>query len=348
MASTAFVSHAINVTPAKRLQTGQARLRWRTARVKMTVSEPSGGEVPRSTGFWGLLRAINKFTRPHTIRGTILGAFAGCSRALLENRGMIDWGLVPTALLGVVALLLGNAYIVGINQIYDVNIDKVNKPFLPLAAGEMSSRLAWIVVFAALVGGLAIVYQFYSPLIFKLYAFGLGLGTVYSVPPFHLKRFPIIAALIISTVRGFLLNFGVYHATCAALKVPFTWNVPITFIATFMTVFAIVIALSKDIPDIKGDQSYQVKTFATRLGPAKMVKVVTSILSLNYLMAIAVAARFSHVLRSSFMLPAHAALLVALQLRSRSVNPESIDSVKKFYAFIWLLFYTEYLMFPFF
>lgn len=39
------------------------------------------------------------------------------------------------ALLGLLALLCGNGYIVGINQIYDVSIDMVNKPFLPIAAG---------------------------------------------------------------------------------------------------------------------------------------------------------------------------------------------------------------------
>ncbi len=32
-------------------------------------------------------------------------------------------------------VLAGNGYIVGINQIYDVEIDTVNKPFLPVAAG---------------------------------------------------------------------------------------------------------------------------------------------------------------------------------------------------------------------
>ena len=51
----------------------------------------------------------------------------------------LDWGLLPRAALGVLALLAGNGYIVGINQVYDVNIDKVNKPFLPVAAGESSS-----------------------------------------------------------------------------------------------------------------------------------------------------------------------------------------------------------------
>ena len=52
---------------------------------------------------------------------------------------LIDWGLLPRAALGVVALLAGNGYIVGINQIYDVDIDAVNKPFLPVAAGAYST-----------------------------------------------------------------------------------------------------------------------------------------------------------------------------------------------------------------
>jgi len=54
----------------------------------------------------------------------------------------LDWSLLPRALLGVLALLAGNGYIVGINQVYDVNIDKVNKPFLPVAAGEHSEAIA--------------------------------------------------------------------------------------------------------------------------------------------------------------------------------------------------------------
>lgn len=49
---------------------------------------------------------------------------------------LIDWGLLPKAALGVLALLCGNGYIVGINQIFDDDIDKVNKPFLPIASGE--------------------------------------------------------------------------------------------------------------------------------------------------------------------------------------------------------------------
>lgn len=61
-------------------------------------------------------------------------------RVLMENPGCIDWALLPKALLGLVALLCGNGYIVGINQIYDVDIDVVNKPFLPVASGKQRQQ----------------------------------------------------------------------------------------------------------------------------------------------------------------------------------------------------------------
>ncbi len=39
-----------------------------------------------------------------------------------------------------VPALLMNVSIVGLNQIFDVPIDKINKPYLPLASGEFSMR----------------------------------------------------------------------------------------------------------------------------------------------------------------------------------------------------------------
>lgn len=95
-------------------------------------------------------RALYKFTRPHTIRGTILGSVAGTTRALIDTPGAIAsarWGvMLPRAFVGMFALLFGNAFIVGINQIYDKEIDEMNKPFLPVASGEMSKSFAWIAV----------------------------------------------------------------------------------------------------------------------------------------------------------------------------------------------------------
>lgn len=50
----------------------------------------------------------------------------GVARALIENPVRVDAKLIPRAAIGLFALLCGNAYIVGINQIYDVKIDEVS------------------------------------------------------------------------------------------------------------------------------------------------------------------------------------------------------------------------------
>lgn len=204
------------------------------------------------------LRALYKFTRPHTIRGTILASICGTTRALIDTPGAltnVQWGvMLPRALLGMIALLLGNAFIVGINQIYDESIDKLNKPFLPVASGEMSKRFAWVAVVLSSIAGPALVHQFFPRLLFKLYSFGLFLGLIYSVPPLRTKRNPILAGLTIACVRGFLLNFGVYYAVKDALGAAFSWSPKVTFIARFMTLFATVIAVTKDMPDIEGDK----------------------------------------------------------------------------------------------
>ena len=204
------------------------------------------------------LRALYKFTRPHTIRGTILASIAGTIRALIDTPGAIgtaNWGaMLPRAFAGMVALLLGNAFIVGINQIYDKDIDEMNKPFLPVASGEMSKRSAWVTVLGSMIVGPMVVYALFPPLLFKLYCFGLFLGGIYSVPPIRTKKNPLLAGLTIATVRGFLLNFGVYYAVKDAIGAPFSWSPKVSFIARFMTMFATVIAVTKDLPDIEGDK----------------------------------------------------------------------------------------------
>ena len=45
-----------------------------------------------------------------------------------------------------------------------------------------------------------------------------------SVPPFRFKQYPLVAGLTIATVRGLLLNFGVYYAAREALGLPFLWS----------------------------------------------------------------------------------------------------------------------------
>lgn len=45
---------------------------------------------------------------------------------------------VMSLMQALIPALLMNICIVGLNQIFDVPIDRVNKPYLPLASGEFS------------------------------------------------------------------------------------------------------------------------------------------------------------------------------------------------------------------
>lgn len=173
-------------------------------------------------------------------------------------------------------------------------------------------------------------------------------GTIYSVPPFQFKRIPLIAGGIIATVRGFLLNFGVYYAVREALNVPFKWNPVVTFISSFMTVFATVIAITKDLPDVEGDVKYDVVTLASKYGVKRVSQFCTGLLSLAYAAAIGApyifpGARFNALIMSS----GHFAFLVYFLISFSKLDASSMMSVKKFYKAIWNLFYLEYCLYPF-
>lgn len=293
------------------------------------------------------IRALYKFTRPHTIRGTILASIAGTIRALRDTPGALQtaqWSIMlPRAFIGMIALLFGNAFIVGINQIYDQDIDKVNKPFLPVVSGELSVKGAWAAVVASAIFGPILVYNQFPRLLFKLYMLGLSMGLVYSVPPLRTKQNPLAAGLTIATVRGFLLNFGVYYAVKDAIGAgPFAWSPKVAFIARFMTVFAMAIAVTKDLPDVEGDEANQIETWATKLGIGKMARLAAAGLGLNYVHAVitGICGNFGRI-----MIPGHVALAALLITRVRQLDPESMASVKIFYKHIWDLFYLEYVLY---
>ena len=311
----------------------------------------SDGKIA-SVGLWSKIQdsvdIMYKFSRPHTIKGTILASIMGVTRALIENPGSLNFNLIPRAVTGLSALLCGNAYIVGINQIYDIKIDEINKPDLPMAAKRLSAPKAWAIVLTCLFSGVAIVKTQFSSLIFSLYMLGTLFGTIYSVPPFTLKRFPLLAGSIIACVRGFLLNFGVYYAVREALGVPFKWNPVVAFISSFMTVFATVIAVTKDLPDVEGDIKYNITTFASKYGAKAVSRFAQVLLSSTYLIAMALpfiapTAGF----KKLPMILGHGSFLAFFLVSYMKLDHTKMDSINDFYKAIWKLFYLEYCLYPF-
>ena len=150
-----------------------------------------------------------KFSRPHTIIGTSLSVWALYLITLATNNSEFSSLNLEPMLIAWLVCLCGNVYIVGLNQLTDVEIDRINKPHLPLAAGEFSlAQGGWIIGITGLV---AIAVAALSGLwLFTTVAISLLIGTAYSVPPIRLKQFPLLAAFCILTVRGIVVNLGLF------------------------------------------------------------------------------------------------------------------------------------------
>lgn len=288
-----------------------------------------------------------KFSRPHTIIGTSLSVFALYVIALATVSEGLTW-LDLRQLLGTwIACLLGNVYIVGLNQLEDVEIDKINKPHLPIAAGEFSRQQAGLIVFisgilALLIAGLL------SPWLFLMVSTSLAIGTAYSLPPVRLKRFPVWAALCIFGVRGAVVNLGLFLHFSWVLqgKVAITPTPAAWILTVFVLVFTFAIAIFKDVPDLEGDKQYNITTFTIRLGKEAVFNLARWVVTVCYLGMMLAGLFFASSLNPYFLGITHLAALIILWWRSQNVDLQDKIAIASFYQFIWKLFFLEYLIFP--
>ena len=149
-----------------------------------------------------------------------------------------------------------NVFIVGLNQVFDVAIDKINKPYLPLASGEFSMSTALMVIGVSAVASLMIgVWSGSVPLLVTL-VMSMAVGTAYSVDLSFLrwKGNAFAAAASILVIRAVAVQLGFYLHTQHAVGLPaLRLSKEVLCAMALFTYYSIVIALFKDIPDIKGD-----------------------------------------------------------------------------------------------
>lgn len=293
------------------------------------------------------IRSFWKFSRPHTIIGTTLSVVGLYSIAQSLSNG--DFHLQLWQLLGSwIACLCGNIYIVGLNQLEDVEIDRINKPQLPLAAGEFSQRQGKLIV--AFTGFLAILLAWLlGPVLLLMVSVSLAIGTAYSLPPIRLKRFPFWAALCIFSVRGVVVNLGLFLHFDRVLNQPKIISVTpeVWALTLFVLVFTFAIAIFKDIPDMEGDRQYNITTFTIKLGAVAVFYLARWVLTVCYL-GMAIAGGFYLTSANPiFLVISHLTALILMWWQSTKVDLQDRSAITQFYQFIWKLFFVEYLIFPF-
>jgi homogentisate phytyltransferase / homogentisate geranylgeranyltransferase len=291
-----------------------------------------------------LLYAFWKFSRPHTIIGTSLSVFALYFIAFAISPSTTNHSLIGL-LDAWAACLCGNVYIVGLNQLEDVDIDKINKPHLPLASGEFSQKQGqWIV---GICGFFALLLAWWGGVfLLGMVWMSLAIGTAYSLPPIRLKRFPFWAAICIFSVRGSIVNLGLFlHFNSVFQQNPFIPSA-VWILTAFILVFTFAIAIFKDIPDMEGDLKYNITTFTIKLGSQAVFNLALWVLTFCYMGMILAGAFNLAEVNTIFLIFTHLLALAAMWARSWAVDLQDKSAIASFYQFIWKLFFVEYFIFP--
>jgi len=297
---------------------------------------------------WSAVSVLWRFSRPHTLIGTgasIIGIYVLATSelpAMALGDGLGDLGLT------LVAGALVNIYIVGLNQLEDVDIDRINKPGLPIAAGDLSIRHGRLIVAASGATAIALaITQGWVELVAIVAA--MAIGTAYSSPPLRLKRFPALAAASISIVRAVVVNMGVYLHFAASLGGRAELSplpAPIVALTLFVLPFSLAIAVLKDVPDAKGDRRFGIATFTVRLGPRRALGMGLAALSVGYLGMAVLGPLTVPEAQPWVLVTGHLAALAALWGWALAGDLDDQQGLTRFYMRVWLLFFLEYALMP--
>jgi homogentisate phytyltransferase/homogentisate geranylgeranyltransferase len=278
-----------------------------------------------------------RFSRPHTIIGSTLSIIV---LFLLQGGNVFNhWYILVVTL---VSALACNLCITGLNQVIDVELDKINKPELPIASGELDANSAKKIVLAS--GIIALVAAaLLHWLLLLLIVVILFLGIAYSLPPIQFKKHHLPAALSITIVRGVLVNLGMALHFSGMLDHTYSIEPVVYPLTLFISAFSLAIAWYKDLPDRAGDAHFGYRTFPLLYSPKIALYLGAALVTAAYAWCIF----WSYQESESLLLLSLSLLCLAFLIHVRTVRLDDQTSVKRFYKLFWVFFFATYLSFLF-
>lgn len=228
---------------------------------------------------WKRLLLYWEFTRPFTLIAPALGMLSGGVTALgagvPEPLSPALW--IKIALGTLMAAVLNGASN-AINQIYDLEVDRINKPGRALPSGRLGLReAAWLTaVLYVVAAGLALAVNLRC---FTLASIAALLTIAYSVPPFRTKRFGVLANVTIAIPRGLLLKVAGWSCVKPVLEGIEPWYIGLIF-GTFL----LGASTTKDFADMKGDAAGGCRTLPVVYGPRRAAKMIAPFFVLPFLL----------------------------------------------------------------
>ena len=184
-----------------------------------------------------------------------------------------------------------------LNQIYDLEIDRINKPKRPLPSGRISIGGAWVFTVIMYVVALALAWLV-APggrhECFWIVVVATAITFLYSVPPFRTKRLGIWANVTIAIPRGVLLKVAGWSSVKTIIGVE-PW-----FIGAIFGLFLLGASTTKDFADMEGDARGGCRTLPIIYGVRRAAWMISPSFVIPFLMISA--GTFAGILTGNFIL----------------------------------------------
>lgn len=192
-----------------------------------------------------------ELSRPFTLVAPALGVVSGAvSAAGALPREPWSASLLVYPALGALAAATLNAGNNALNQIYDLGIDRINKPARPLPSGRVTIRSAWVFTVGAYAAALALA-SLVAPggrrECFWLVLAAAVATFIYSCPPLRTKQRGVWANVTIAIPRGVLLKVAGWSCVKTVFGVE-PW-----YIGAIFGLFLLGASTTKDFADMAGD-----------------------------------------------------------------------------------------------
>ena len=199
------------------------------------------------------VKAYLELVRIHNVIGSAISAFMGFVIAS-------EWKLVPIKMalaMIIVASIAAAGY--AINDVYDVEIDKINKPERPLPSGRVKIGTAKRIALLLFILGTVL-----SALL-NIYAFIVALLTSISLYYYakNLKKEGVLGNLVVASTSALSAFYG------GLAYFEGTWVIRTAIPTLYIFFFTLSREFIKGIEDVEGDKANGVKTLAVRLGIQK-------------------------------------------------------------------------------
>jgi 4-hydroxybenzoate polyprenyltransferase len=239
-----------------------------------------------------------EFSRPFTLVAPALGFASGAVTAAgAAPREPWSVDLVVYPLIGLTMAAVLNAASNALNQIYDLEIDRINKPKRPLPSSRLSHREAWVFTVVSYAVALLLAWLV-APggrrECFWIVLIATFITILYSVPPFRTKRLGIWANVTIAIPRGVLLKVAGWSAVKSVVGVE-PW-----FIGAIFGLFLLGASTTKDFADMEGDARGGCRTLPIIYGVKKAAWMISPSFVVPFLMISA--GTFAGILTGNFVL----------------------------------------------